>query len=238
MSTDEFLSGSLPTSNQNVDWNQHTQIPTVSTNDFLAGFTNTANKNQWNQNSQNNQYQGNQNNGDRWNQNSQGNQNQGGLHWNQNSQGNQNHGHQNNGDRWNQNSQGNQNTGHHNQYNTERTTTPYTAISYEDDFVNRPTTQRTTSRTTHRGQRPSPTRTTTPQSNNNYWPGTTSERHPTSDRNRCMTSITTVNGRAIDCKGTLLFEEQFNGDIMQKWSPDIRMPLETEVSAPVSSLEN
>lgn len=45
-----------------------------------------------------------------------------------------------------------------------------------------------------------------------------------------MRSITTVNGKSIDCKGTVLFDEQFSSNIDNKWTPDVRMPLETEVS--------
>lgn len=44
----------------------------------------------------------------------------------------------------------------------------------------------------------------------------------------CIQSITTVNGRRINCKGKLLFDEQFTGDVNNRWSPDVRMPLETE----------
>lgn len=38
-----------------------------------------------------------------------------------------------------------------------------------------------------------------------------------------------MNGRRVNCRGALLFDEQFTGDVYSKWSPDIRMPLETEV---------
>lgn len=46
----------------------------------------------------------------------------------------------------------------------------------------------------------------------------------------CRPSMTTMNGgRRVKCTGTLLFDEQFTGNVRSKWSPDIRMPLENEV---------
>lgn len=38
-----------------------------------------------------------------------------------------------------------------------------------------------------------------------------------------------MKGKRIRCRQTLIFEENFNGRIDDRWTPDVRMPLETEV---------
>ncbi|XP_031637248.1 gram-negative bacteria-binding protein 1-like isoform X2 [Contarinia nasturtii] len=57
------------------------------------------------------------------------------------------------------------------------------------------------------------------------------EPNPLNQQNyeNCHPSITTVNKKHISCKDTLIFEEQFNrGSLLDRWSQDVRMPLEIE----------
>lgn len=49
------------------------------------------------------------------------------------------------------------------------------------------------------------------------------------NQQNCHPSITTVNKKRVNCKGNLIFEEQFNQGLLDRWSQDIRMPLEFEV---------
>lgn len=43
-----------------------------------------------------------------------------------------------------------------------------------------------------------------------------------------MRSITIVRNEPVDCKGKLIFEEQFLDDVSERWKPDKRMSLDTE----------
>lgn len=44
----------------------------------------------------------------------------------------------------------------------------------------------------------------------------------------CQSSITIANNEPVRCAGSLIFEEQFNHGMSEKWKPDIRMPLDTD----------
>lgn len=42
----------------------------------------------------------------------------------------------------------------------------------------------------------------------------------------CEASVTTVNGKSVGCKGSIIFNEDFNSDNLKYWSYDTRFPLD------------
>lgn len=130
---------------------------------------------------------------------------------------------------------------------TQRTTTqtPYPSLVFEGSnyFTQGLYQTRPTSRPTIRTTRTTTTRRTTPS----WWAETTPRPQQGSSlqgsspqsqqgisqntqNQNCYPSITTVNKRRINCKDSLIFEEQFEYNFHNRWSPDIRMPLEIEVN--------
>lgn len=59
--------------------------------------------------------------------------------------------------------------------------------------------------------------------------GNQGSTQPNRPNTNCRRSITTVNKKRITCKGTVIFEEQFDYNFESRWSQDVRMPLEDEV---------
>lgn len=115
---------------------------------------------------------------------------------------------------------------------------------------------------TRSSTRSTSTKTTSRTSSINFWPGTTqrplqtyqqyphyphSQQNPQSQYNPqnppnpqhlhnqqdCHPSITTVNKEQINCRDSLIFEEQFNYGLLDRWIQDIRMPLDFEVGCPI-----
>lgn len=121
------------------------------------------------------------------------------------------------------------------------------------EYTTRPS--RTTIKPTRTSTIRTTTRSTTKVTSTNYWPGTTESnqhqsqnqyneqnlynqqnynsqqnQHKPQNHQNCQPSITTVNKERVNCKGTLIFEEQFDQGLLDRWSQDVRMPLEFEVS--------
>ena len=42
----------------------------------------------------------------------------------------------------------------------------------------------------------------------------------------CEASVTTVNGKSVGCKNSIIFTEDFNSDNLKYWSYDTRFPLD------------
>lgn len=42
----------------------------------------------------------------------------------------------------------------------------------------------------------------------------------------CEASVTTVNGKSVGCKNSIIFNEDFNSDNLKYWSYDTRFPLD------------
>lgn len=42
----------------------------------------------------------------------------------------------------------------------------------------------------------------------------------------CEASVTTVNGKSVGCKNSIIFNEDFNADNLKYWSYDTRFPLD------------
>lgn len=42
----------------------------------------------------------------------------------------------------------------------------------------------------------------------------------------CEKSVTTVNGKSVECKNSIIFNEDFNSDNLKYWSFDTRFPLD------------
>lgn len=42
----------------------------------------------------------------------------------------------------------------------------------------------------------------------------------------CEASVTTVNGKSVGCKNSIIFNEDFNSDNLKYWSRDTRFPLD------------
>lgn len=51
-------------------------------------------------------------------------------------------------------------------------------------------------------------------------PTSTAATAPTS----CEASVTTVNGKSVGCKNSIIFNEDFNSDNLKYWSYDTRFP--------------
>lgn len=110
------------------------------------------------------------------------------------------------------------------QTNSAQTTPSYTYQSTTEYYA--PTTQRTTRRTTQRT-----TRRTTPKTTTNAYNSDHSQNNrpiSPSYSTYCEPSITTVNKVPVACRNELLFAEQFEGDIYNKWAQDIQMPSDSE----------
>jgi hypothetical protein len=48
----------------------------------------------------------------------------------------------------------------------------------------------------------------------------------TSTSTPCEKSVTTVNGKSVGCKNSIIFNEDFNSDNLKYWSYDTRFPLD------------
>lgn len=46
----------------------------------------------------------------------------------------------------------------------------------------------------------------------------------------CEASVTTVNGKTVGCKNSIIFNEDFNSDNLKYWSYDTRFPLDDTTS--------
>lgn len=42
----------------------------------------------------------------------------------------------------------------------------------------------------------------------------------------CEASVTTINGKSVGCKNSIIFNEDFNSDNLKYWSYDTRFPLD------------
>lgn len=48
----------------------------------------------------------------------------------------------------------------------------------------------------------------------------------TTTQSPCEASVTTVNGKTVGCKNSIIFHEDFNSDELKYWSYDTRFPLD------------
>lgn len=81
----------------------------------------------------------------------------------------------------------------------------YPSVNYEQQTT---TTHRPTQRPSHRPQKPA--------------------THRPSSSGNCEPSITTVNKSPVGCRNELIFIEQFDGDIYDKWTQDVRLQDDSE----------
>lgn len=112
---------------------------------------------------------------------------------------------------------------------TTQSTTPPWNLVYEDPNMSytQPQYTQNTMRTTRPTRATRPTVASRP-ADANYWPSATESQ--STPQHNCRPSISTVNKKQINCKDTLLFDEQFTNNWQNRWSQDIRMPLEFEVN--------
>lgn len=69
-----------------------------------------------------------------------------------------------------------------------------------------------------------------PQTGNNQYEYENDNQNQNRPTQNCYPSISTVNKKRINCKDTVIFEEQFDYNFQNRWVQDVRMPLEFEVT--------
>lgn len=59
---------------------------------------------------------------------------------------------------------------------------------------------------------------------------------PTDDN--CNTSPTTINGGQTVCSGTVIFEENFDGILTEKWQKEVKIPIDSAVNININLKTN